>query len=300
MTVVRSPIPGVLPDTPFPAALRAAIVHRGLALHRIKARLAEAEVHVGLATLSSWQNGTRLPSADSRPVLAALERLLELPEGWLTSRTGPGTQRRSRPYTSLIENGAALTRLLDQVRRRDAYGRTRTVLLVEELRFGSERTLRSKSVLQSVTAMSATDRQIVTHTGEVGADPALIAIRAVHGGRIGRVARDRESCAVLAEFLFDRPLEVGETAVLRYEVEDANDQEIREYSRFHDRDGAHQLIEMQFDPAALPVQVFEFRRRHPGEPDSFRRELRVGVDGRVHAMSTAIESGVAGLAWEWD
>lgn len=298
MTALESPVPGVLHDAAFAAALRAAIAYRGLALHRIKARLAEGGVHVGLATLSSWQNGTRVPSAESRPVLAALEQLLEVPDGWLAARTGPIAQRRSRPYRSLTANGAALTRLLDQVQR-DAYGRTRTVLLVEELHYGPDRALRSKSVLQTVTAVAQTDRQIVTHTSEIGADPELIGVRAVSGGRIGRVARGSAPGAVLFEFLLDRTLQVGEPAVLRYELEDRNPVEAREYTRFHDRDGAHQLIELHFDPAALPLRVYEFRRHQANGPDSFRRELRLGPDGHVQMVATSVESGIVGVDWKW-
>ena len=75
----RFHVPDIGPETPFADALRIAIADRGLALHRIQARLAERGLRVGIATLSTWQSGRRLPRATSLAVVTALEELLELP-----------------------------------------------------------------------------------------------------------------------------------------------------------------------------------------------------------------------------
>ena len=84
-----SSVPAVTPDTSFAAALRQAIAHRGLALNRIRTHLADRGLHVGIATLSTWQSGRRVPRDDSLAVITALEELLNVPPGWLTVRIPP-------------------------------------------------------------------------------------------------------------------------------------------------------------------------------------------------------------------
>ena len=293
-------MPHVSLSAPFAVALKAAIADRGLALNRIQARLAERGFHVGVATLSTWQSGHRRPSPESRAIVGALEEVLSLPEGWLVVRMAEGQEsgRRSKHFTSLVDYGASLTKLLEEVRR-EAHGRTQSVSVTEELTLGANREIVKKRVIHALTAVQETDRQIVTHRGEDGCDAELLALRAVSGCRTGRVARDKESGAMMGELLLDRTLRVGETAVLRYEVEDRNNLESEFYYRFGEREGAHYVLEVQFHRDAMPVRVSEFRRRRSDDPDDVRRELMMSPDGRVHVVVPSVEHPVIGIAWEW-
>ncbi|HEY3004568.1 MAG TPA: hypothetical protein VGJ44_19630 [Kribbellaceae bacterium] len=299
MSDPRTRLPDVGPDAPFADALRAAIANRGLALNRIQARLADRGLHVGVATLSTWQSGQRHPRPDSRAVVTALEELLDLPAGWLAvriprCRTGVSVQ----PYT-VVDYGPTLARLLDQVRR-DAHGRLRSVNVVEEIVLGPNRSVSVKRVIQTLVAVKDTDRQIMVHRGEPGCDVSLISPRGVAGCRTGRVARDPDAGAVLGELLLDRVLTVGDTAVVHYEVEDRNGIESFEYLRFHEWPGTHYVLEVQFHPDAMPVRVSEVRRRRSDDPDAVRRELMMSPDGRVHVVVPSAERGVVGIDWEWD
>ncbi|MEV8371554.1 hypothetical protein AB0P21_02405 [Kribbella sp. NPDC056861] len=298
MTEARFHVPDVGPEAPFADALRAAIANRGLALNRIQARLADQGLHVGVATLSTWQGGSRHPRAGSLAVVTALEELLDLPTGWLAVRIPPTPEAPTRPY-SVAENAATLIRLLDEVRR-DAHGRMRSITVVEEIVIGADHSLVSKRVIQALVAVKEVDRQIVVHQGEPGSDAARIVPRGLAGCRTGRVARDHDASAVLGELLLDRTLMVGDTAVVHYEIVDLNGMPSTHYYRFHEWAGAHHVLEIQFAREALPVRVSEFRRHNSGGADFLRRELMMTPDGRVHLVVPSADRGVVGIDWEWD
>ncbi|HEY3016056.1 MAG TPA: hypothetical protein VGJ41_13145 [Nocardioides sp.] len=301
MSPPRSKAPDVSPSASFAVALKAAIADRGLALGRIRAHLSEAGLRVGVATLSTWQSGQRQPRAESRAVVVALEELLELPEGWLTLRLPDAESaqaRRHKPYGNLVEYGDTLAELLEEVRR-DAYGRMRSVTIVEELKLGADRSMVSRNVVQTLRAAAEADRHIVVHRGEDGSKPGLITLSSIAGCRPGRIARDESTGAVLGELLYDRTLAVGETAVVRYQFEDGNGIPSDYYYRFEERTGPHYVLEIEFHPEAMPVRVWEFRRRQYDQPDVVRREL-MSRDRRVHIVVPRVERGVVGIAWEWD
>lgn len=301
MTEARIHVPDISPDAPFADALRTAIANRGLALNRIQAKLACCGLHVGVATLSTWQNGSRHPRHGSLAVVTALEELLDLPVGWLAVRippVRPEPPAETAPY-AVVDYAPTLARLLDEVRR-DAHGRMRSVTVIEEIVIGADRSVTSKRVVQTLIAVKETDRQILVHQGEPGCDVTLIVPRGVTGCRIGRVARDPDEGAVLGELLLDRMLAVGDTAVIRYEIDDRSGIGSQHYYRFNEWPGTHYVLEVRFDREAMPVRVSEFRRHHSGGPDILRRELMMGPDGRVHVVVPSVDRGLIGIAWEWD
>jgi hypothetical protein len=301
MSEAHLQIPDLGPDTPFPTALRIAIANRGLALSRIQARLAERGLQIGIATLSTWQSGSRHPRPASQAVVTALEELLELPAGWLTVRIPPARAESAvacHPY-AVVDYAAVLSRLLDKVRR-DAHGRLRSVTAVEEIVIGADRSMKSKRVVQTLIAVKEVDRQIVVHQGEPGCDATQVVLRGLTGCRTGRIARDPEAGAVLGELLLDRTLTVGDTAVVRYEIADHTGMPATQYYRFHEWPGTHHVLEVQFPRDALPVRIDEFHRPHSTAPDSLRRELTPTPDGRVHVVTPSTPRGLIGVTWEWD
>ncbi|WP_350275218.1 hypothetical protein [Kribbella sp. HUAS MG21] len=292
-------VPAVTAEASFADALRHAIARRGLALNRIRSHLADRGLHVGVATLSTWQSGRRVPCEDSLATVTALEELLELPPGWLTVRIPPArTETTPQPY-AVVDYAEALTRLLDRLRR-DAHGRLRNVTVLEEVRIGADRSAHRRRVTQSVVAVQPVDRLIIAHQGEPGCDAERLALRAVSGCRAGRVARSPEAGAMLGELLLDRVLAVGETAVVHYEIEDRTGLPATEYQRFSEWGGMHYVLEVQFDRTALPVRVYELRRRHTSGPDLIHRELMLTPDARVHTIEPSAAPGTIGITWEWD
>jgi hypothetical protein len=292
-------VPAVTPEASFADALRHAIARRGLALNRIRTHLADRGLQVGVATLSTWQSGRRVPREDSLATVTALEEVLQLPPGWLTVRIPPArTESSPQPY-AVVDYAEALTRLLDRLRR-DAHGRLRNVTVLEEVQIGADRSSLRRRVTQSVVAVQPVDRLIIAHQGEPGCDAEQLALRVLSGCRTGRIARSAEAGALLGELLLDRVLAVGETAVVHYEVEDRTGLPTTEYQRFSEWGGMHYVLEVQFDRAALPVRVHELRRRHTSGPDLMRRDLMLTPDARVHVIEPSATPGTVGIAWEWD
>ena len=297
---VEASIPSVTPEASFADALRHAISRRGLALNRIRTHLADRGLHVGVATLSTWQSGRRCPREDSLAVITALEELLQVPTGWLTVRIPPAREPGTSPQPyAVVDYAEALTRLLDRLRR-DAHGRLRNVTVLEEVRVGADRSAQRRSVIQSVVAVQPVDRLIIAHQGETGCDAEQLALRALSGCRTGRIARSPEAGALLGELLLDRVLAVGETAVVHYEIDDPSGLPTTDYQRFSEWGGMHYVLEVQFDRAALPVRVHELRRRHTAGPNLVHRELMLTPDGRVHVIEPSAAPGTIGIAWEWD
>ncbi|WP_432876449.1 hypothetical protein ACQPYH_26440 [Kribbella sp. CA-245084] len=297
---VEASIPAVSPEASFADALRHAISRRGLALNRIRTHLADRGLHVGVATLSTWQSGRRIPREDSLAVITALEELLQVPTGWLTVRIPPAREPGTSPQPyAVVDYAEALSLLLDRLRR-DAHGRLRNVTVLEEVQIGADRSALRRRVIQSVVAVQPVDRLIIAHQGETGCDAEQFTLRAVSGCRTGRIARSPECGALLGELLLDRVLAVGETAVVHYDVEDRSGLPTTDFQRFSEWGGVHCVLEVQFDRAALPVRVYELRRRHTSGPNLVHRELMLTPDGRVHVIEPSAEPGTVGIAWEWD
>ena len=165
---------------------------------------------------------------------------------------------------------------------------------------GADRSAHCRRVIQSVVAVQPVDRLIIAHQGEPGCDAEQLALRALSGCRTGRIARSPEAGAMLGELLLDRVLAVGETAVVRYEIEDRTGLPATEYQRFSEWGGMHYVLEVQFDRAALPVRVHEIRRRHTSGPNLLHRDLMLTPDGRVHVIEPSADPGTVGITWEWD
>ncbi|WP_405059901.1 hypothetical protein OG474_45225 [Kribbella sp. NBC_01505] len=296
-----SSVPDVTPDTSFAAALRQAIAHRGLALNRIRTHLADRGLQVGVATLSTWQSGRRVPRDDSLAVITALEELLHVPIGWLTVRIPPARSELAathRPY-AVVEYAEALGHLLDRLRR-DAHGRLRNLSVFEEVHHGPDGALQRRRVTQCVVAVQPVDRIIIAHQGEPGCDVARLNVHGLAGCRTGRVARDASAGALLAELLLDRNLATGDTAVVHYEIEDLTGLPSQNYYRFDEWGGTHYVLEVQFDRSALPVRVNEYRHRHADGAEALSQDLMLTPDGRAHLIEPSTEPGLLGMSWEWD
>ena len=77
----------------------------------------------------------------------------------------------------------------------------------------------------------AADRYIMIYWGDLGCDVERVRIRALEDGRAGRVRRDGPTALVVAELLFDRVLQTGDTQVIRYELADPSGVETAKYER---------------------------------------------------------------------
>ncbi|WTK82884.1 hypothetical protein OG292_00115 [Streptomyces sp. NBC_01511] len=289
---------------PFHLALRAAISARGLALHRVRHRLAERGVHIGVTSLSYWQQGVRRPTRpESLRAVRALEDVLELPPDALTALLAPraATGRPpARSYRSLVSAGDALQRLINELRAPAEAG-AHTVTQFERVRIGSRRQLLERDSHQVIRAhRDGVDRYVAIHHGDPGCDTDRIRLRAGENCRAGSVGRDAAAGIVIAELLFDSRLRAGDTHVFSYTFEDGTAGTSHEYMRGFSFGGGQYVLQVRFEDAALPVHCRSFARTAPGARATGERELTLtGRHRTVHLAEQDVRPGILGIGWDW-
>lgn len=290
---------------PFDAALRAAIDARRLPLDRLRGRLAERGVQIGVTTLSYWQRGLRRPERpDSLRAVTALEDILGLPEHALTVLLGPrrprgGATRPAPEFTEIIKAPAKLDQLLAELDS-PAAGKLHVVSQYDTVRIGPERELARIETLSVVgSKQEGIDRALVIYTVDPGMDVGAVEIRAGEGCRVGRTRSDEAAGAVAAEMLFDRCLRTNDTQLLTYQVITNTRIESREHVTAFRLPADHYILRVAFDQHALPVDAHRFTARSSSGPESERAELTLDSHRSVHLVANDIGPGAVGIRWVW-
>ncbi|MEU8462856.1 hypothetical protein [Streptomyces sp. NPDC029003] len=300
----------LLREGPFHLALRAALAFRGLPLHRVQHRLAARGIKVGVTSLSYWQQGARRPRhPESLRAVAALEQILELPDGALRrlltgpgGPSGPGGGRpAARSYRALVSVGAAVEQLLAGMEL-PADGGLHSVGHHERVRIGADGALRTRESQQIVRAhRDGVDRYLAVHHGDPGCDADRVRVTAYENCRTGRIRRHREAGVVVAELLFDALLRRGDTYVFGYGIEDGTGARCTEYVRGFSYAGGQYMLQVRFDEAALPVRCRRFARAGPHAPRTGLADLTPsGRHRAVHLVEQGVRRGLLGIAWDWD
>ncbi|WP_331771338.1 hypothetical protein OG948_47920 (plasmid) [Embleya sp. NBC_00888] len=293
----------VLRAGPFHLALRAALAARGLALHRVQHRLAQRGVQVGVTSLSYWQQGARRPQrAESLRAVRALEEVLELPPHALTRLLEPAAAERtaSRSYRAVVEASGSLGPLLTDLES-PADGGLHTVCQLEQVRVGPRRELLDRASQHVVRAhRDGVDRYLAIHIGDRGCAPERVRVRATENCRVGRVRWSRDAAVLVAELLFDARLRSGDTYVFGYGFEDGTGGPSDEYVRGFTFPCGQYVLQVRFDPTALPVHCRRFAQTTAGAPRTGRRDLT--LNGRhcvVHLAEQDVAPGILGIGWDW-
>ncbi|GAA3885368.1 hypothetical protein GCM10022243_57740 [Saccharothrix violaceirubra] len=297
------------PGDPFAVALREAIRRRGLGLDRIQQRLQARGTTISVAALSYWQSGRRRPErAASMVALRHLEEVLDVAPGSLTELLGAprprGRSRRgatTRPLAELWHESDRIEALLSRVHVDcdDELTRVTLHVIVELAADRGVRAVRTRQVLRA--EVDGPDRWISIHDLTEPGWP-IPRVLPVSGCSVGRIEADEETGMIAAELVFERPLSRGETVV----VEHASVLDGPPYPRGNDSYGRvfrspirDYVIEIRFDPRALPVACHRFTTT-PDDPDGGdRRRLPVNAEGAAHAVALNFGPGTFSVAWEW-
>lgn len=302
---VHSELEHALRTGPFHVALRAAIEARGLALHRIRHRLAERGVRVGVTSLSYWQQGERRPARpESLRAVRALEYVLDVPEDSLTrllhdASDADAERPPTRRYRSLMAAAGALEQLLAELHS-PADGGLHTLAHFERVRIGPARELRERESQQVVQAhRGGVDRYIAIHHGDPGCDTSRVRLRATENCRTGTVRHHPATGLVAGELLFDARLAAGDTHVFGYAFEDGTAGASHEYVRGFTFGGGQYLLQVHFDET-LPTRCHSFTRTAPAARPTDTRELTLnGRHQTVHLARRAVSPGLVGIGWDW-
>jgi transcriptional regulator with XRE-family HTH domain len=284
----------------FADALRAAIAARGLGLERIRDRLLRHGVSVSPATLSYWQSGRSRPERrESLQALALLEEILDVERGALAALLGPPRPRgRRTPDPAFTAFWPAPAPVADAVSAVDTRWDDRLTRLSQHdlVTVGpdrAERSFRSRQVLRAECA--GPDRWVVVlHLDEHGQPPPLI--RPVRHCRLGRTVSRPEDGLLVAELLFDHPLNRGETIITEHELVTRPPHPLAtNYDRKFRRPVREYVLEVCFDPAALPASCV----RHEQWEGADERVTPVRPAASVHGVALGFGPGCYGFRWEW-
>lgn len=287
-----------LESGPFSRALRAAIEARGVSLDRLHRKLGQRGVQISPSTLSHWQRGKSMPThEESMAAVKLLEEVLLLPDGSLVSLLRSRGTLVDKTLWTYVDR---LTAVLDEMDISDADRLVRLSVhdhyLVDADR--RERSSWTRSVFRA--AEDGVDRLVVVFRAGDDGGPVPTLTEA-NFCRVGRVRQDRESGYLAAELLFDRPLATGETTVIEFRTEYRGE---APFARNFDRRFGHPVgqyvLQISFDPAALPVRCSSFSRDAVDAPDRDRRELPIGASASVHMFASNVTHGICGIDIEWD
>ncbi|MFC6596681.1 hypothetical protein [Kitasatospora paranensis] len=324
----RPQVPGRQPDPPSPPAplpppsggaspggpafadvLNAAIENSGLSLDRIRASLAQQGVRVSVTTLSYWRRGRSQPErAASLRAVHLLEELLGLRRTALTALLGPPRPRGRwvTPTTHdalrveqvwpgedeiaelFVELDAPPTGELERLSIHDSY-------FVDARRRGH--LLRMRQVIRATVGGVA--RCVVVHKADDGA-VGCPEITSVRHARLGRIRRRPESGLLVAELLLDRPLALGDSTVLEYEVTVPDTGPTTDYGRFFAVPVREYVLQVHFDPVAVPAHCERFDRDPGAEVDRKREQLWIGASASAHVLAPDQAPGQVGIRWEWE
>ncbi|WP_367129164.1 XRE family transcriptional regulator [Saccharothrix sp. HUAS TT1] len=288
---------------PFEVALDAAIEASGLTLDRLCSRLADRGVIVSRTSLSYWRHGRSRPErAASLTALSRLEEILGLPAASLvvllgarrprgrTPRRAPGTLSRRELWPSCgpLLNGLDVSsdRRLDLLSVNDA-------VVVDE-RTG-ERRQRCRLVVRA--AADRVDRHLVCHEIDDPAFPAPRLTGVAHARR-GRVRRDEAGRSLVAEFLFDRPLDRGEHTVLEYELSLPDGLPLDHFYRRFSRPVGLYTVQLRF-AGRPPGLVRRYDKAGLRGPERHVEDLWLGAAGTTALVVPAVRPGTVGVRWEW-
>lgn len=309
-------------NSPFAAALHAAIVASGLTLEQLRRRLADQGIQVSLATLSYWRHGRSRPErASSLRAVRVLEQALATPPGALSALLTPSAVRRrrrhpdGRPIPEAAPNNGWLTRVFadldaphpDHVRRLASHD----IYRLGPDRGGAWMTMRF--VLRA--NLPQVSRFLLVYVADLDVEdrPTVAATRYA---RLGRERYDPESGLFVMEMLLERRLPAEDTALLECDLELATHGPADHFERHFTTNQGQYLLEVMFDPAAQPVRCFRYTGPMdlpigPGDhaadrrsPEVDRREIWLSDNSHsVHTFAQDVgpdACGAVGIEWTWD
>ena len=284
------------PAGTFADTLRRAIEQRGLSLDRIQAHLDQRGATVSVATLSYWKSGRSEPGRrSSLTTVAHLEEVLGMRRGELVGVL-PSSRERARrtrvPGLDTLWSQDCATAVLGRL---DTQWDTELdrVMLHDRLHVGADRRTRSLTVRQAMRARcDGPDRRVLLHQQDDPRVP-LPRLTVVRGGRIGRLEVEPEGGVVGAELHFCQPLRRGETVIVEYELDWADEGPYEvEYTRRLRTPLRELLLEVEFHPGSRPVAVTAF--------DGVREALvSLDVEHRATVVHPDNTPGTTGLRWTW-
>ncbi|MFD0419757.1 hypothetical protein [Streptomyces sp. NPDC127108] len=291
---------------PFAVALREAVRRRGLPLDRICERLNARGIRLTPATLSYWQRDrTRPERSDSLRAVVALESILDLPPGGLSALLPP-QRPRGRRVARTDEH--ATRRLYGQESWQEQalgdafadFNRDIVVLLTREvLHLDRRGCVRRLIVNHLVRAVADGPEQMMNLHFLDDPDGGLPEAN-LRCGQLESLRQDAASGGVMLQIGFGRPLTLGETMAVDYEIRTAP---YDSPTGFHERgirgNQDAYLLHVYFPHDRHPALCHSYYRENSAAKERKVRPLAVDTSGTAHLYAAQCRQGIYGMRWHW-
>lgn len=298
------PVADALRTGPFHHALSVAVRHRGLSLERLCHRLGEQGVHLSQATLSYWQTGRSQPERlESMRGLAILEEVLGVPPNSLARLVGSPRRRGRYPDDGMGEPIVRMWPSLDLARYAEELRlperlELHAVAIDDRLDIredGSEHTKSARQVLRAATT-TRTHFDLTVVDDPAGGQPV---VTETHGYTPVRINWAPESGLLVVEFILDRELAPGETAIVEHSKMYPSRARSSHWTRTFYSPAAIYTLEVTFAPNHLPERCYSIHRDKNAERLTDLAEVPLTSNGQAHAVFTNAPAGEYGLRWCW-
>ncbi|HZE41979.1 MAG TPA: helix-turn-helix transcriptional regulator [Stackebrandtia sp.] len=300
-------VAAALAQGPFHTALRAAIHARGLGLDRLRHRLLARDLNVSTTSLSYWQHGRTQPEhPKSIEAVAALEEILNLPNGSLRSLLGPRRARgprslrvKQRRPEAVIGGGVAMKELCDRL---PAAREHNLDVVTEQVTATIDKDGRDAghTVTMLVRARrNNVDRHIAMFRGDPGCDIESVRVLAHRDCVVGRIARHPQEPMLLAEILFGVTLDQNDTHLMEFEIVDGTGDRAQCYGHGFRYPVEHYTLQVRFDPEQLPRRVFRFAQSRLGTDLHETGSVVINNWMTAQISQSRVEPGALGIGWEW-
>ncbi|WBQ03404.1 hypothetical protein [Kribbella sp. CA-293567] len=305
--LARQDLQQALRAGPFPAALHLAIEVSGMSLDQIQEWLAGRGVQLSATALNHWRRGRSRPErAESLRAVHLLEELLSVPADSLISLLGP---RRGRGrWIGHVPGNLSLSTLFDDTRPLQALkevgappcGTLSRLSTQVRIEIDSSRRTKSIQVRQLVRAnVDGVSQCGVVYKAD-GPEPAIPpTLTGSKYCRVGRVSVDQKIGMVAGELILDRVLNAGDPALLKYSWNMSPRPMLLRYEHLFSSPRHEYVLQVQFDPRAVPARCLRYGRRTNAGDQVSQRELWIGASGTALIAELEVTPGIIGMCWEW-
>lgn len=285
----------------FSELFAAAVKRRGLALERLRQHLEAEGVQVSIATLSYWQTGRSVPTrARSLRTVEAMERILEVPAGSLTSRTNHYLRSVTPSWQEQLPSDTARQILAEMGYDQPSLG-LHSVFTHDLMHVGT----RGQELWQSTSSLMKLDRSIhgwpTVFAIDSGGDEVLISISDTDNCRLGEHVAIPELGLFVGELLFHEPRHRGDVVRTGYTVSwEGNTQPSSGFARNIATGLQAASLQVEFEPTLHPRDVCAVWRPGLEVAESDATVLAaLPVHGhRASFASDSLQPGVLGLRWQ--
>lgn len=286
----------------FADQLRRAIAGSGLPLTEVRRRLTARGVHVGLATLSQWRSGDRVPrSPSSLRVVGALEDVLGLAPNRLWDLVSvPLPSGRPVGRSRMDDLGGAPPALFSALAELDLLGPPELddVAAQVTVEVGADRCVSTITTLQVMRAHVSGARVMPVFLVLDEPIERFPRIHAVSGCTVGRRAERLDDGVAVVELVLDAPLARNDTALVEFStaVEPYAVGDSDFYAHAITGRAAQVVVTARFAPGHAAHAGEAFRTDRDGtEIEQVARSVPAGL----HTIAHDFGPGQVGLRWWW-